>query len=429
MAKVEDVEMAKKKKEDEPNGPYSDLQPPTEYQPINWKKIFLTPKYIPWHILMIVIAVITVLITIYHDKVVEILRPFSAKVRDVPAGWLIPIAILIIISFPPLFGHEIIGLLCGVVYGLWIGFAIVAAGTFLGEVGTWFAFKKALRRKAEKMERTNLNYAALARVTRDSGFWMVFIIRFSIVPSHFSTAVFSTCDVKFWHFCVATFLTLPKQIFIVYLGVLLVAQDENNKTQTIVLVITFAITIFMGWYIWVKMKKAKAVLLSEQAARQANYSMERLGQDQGASTAALAPNAEMNGNGSGDESTERTSMMWENRTDARQDVPLGYAMQQSGDVGLAHGDPYAYPQFDTASPRPEMSRYDTNTPRPGMSQPENPRFDTAKYPAGPYQQTEVRPAAPAYAMEQKPYYQRPARQEAAPSYTSAEQPQVGREWV
>ena len=35
--------------------------------------------------------------------------------------------------FPPLFGHEIIALLCGVVYGLWIGFAIVAAGTFIGE--------------------------------------------------------------------------------------------------------------------------------------------------------------------------------------------------------------------------------------------------------------------------------------------------------
>jgi len=43
------------------------------------------------------------------------------------------VAILIVISFPPLFGHELIALLCGVVWGLWIGFAIVAAGTFLGE--------------------------------------------------------------------------------------------------------------------------------------------------------------------------------------------------------------------------------------------------------------------------------------------------------
>lgn len=67
------------------------------------------------------------------DALHQKLRPWSEKVRDLPAGWLIPIVILVIISFPPLFGHEIIALLCGVVYGLWIGFAIVAAGTFIGE--------------------------------------------------------------------------------------------------------------------------------------------------------------------------------------------------------------------------------------------------------------------------------------------------------
>jgi hypothetical protein len=38
---------------------------------------------------------------------------------------------------PQLFGHEIIAILCGVVWGLWIGFAIVAAGTFLGELGNF----------------------------------------------------------------------------------------------------------------------------------------------------------------------------------------------------------------------------------------------------------------------------------------------------
>jgi uncharacterized membrane protein YdjX (TVP38/TMEM64 family) len=68
----------------------------------------------------------------------QALRPVSVKIRDIPAGFLIPVFILIVISFPPLFGHELIALLCGVVYGLWIGFAIVAAGTFLGE-GEWFS--------------------------------------------------------------------------------------------------------------------------------------------------------------------------------------------------------------------------------------------------------------------------------------------------
>lgn len=124
----------------------------------------------------------------------QALRPFSVKIKDIPGGFIIPVIILIVISFPPLFGHEIVGILVGAVWGLWIGFAIVAAGTFIGEstfpirplwrccglddfrliflVGTWYAFKYAFRRKAIKLEKTNLNYGALARLTRDGGFWV-----------------------------------------------------------------------------------------------------------------------------------------------------------------------------------------------------------------------------------------------------------------
>jgi hypothetical protein len=135
-------------------------------------------------------------------------------------------------------------------------------------VGTWYAFKYAFRRKAVKLERTNLNYGALARLTRDGGFLVVLIIRFSIIPSHFSTAVFSTCNVKFWHFAVATFLTLPKQIVIVYVGVLLAQQQSKNNTiNNIVLAITITITVVAGVYIYRKMGATKKVLLEEQAAR------------------------------------------------------------------------------------------------------------------------------------------------------------------
>ncbi|KAJ0350279.1 hypothetical protein COL154_013336 [Colletotrichum chrysophilum] len=275
-----DVEMARR------NGERKDEVPEfTEYRPLNWKKIFLTPKYIR---------------TLHHDEVVEVrgaveeddhgisllittsqkLRPFSEKVREIPGGFLIPIAILILISFPPLFGHEIVALLCGVVYGLWIGFAIVAAGTFIGEIGTWFAFKYTLRRKAQKLERTNLNYGALARLTRDGGFWIVFIIRFSVIPSHFSTAVFSTCDVKFWHFAVSTFLTLPKQIILVYLGVLLVEkkQNGNNTIKNVVFGATFVLTIALAVYIWVKMRRVKKMLLAEQEQRKMQQQIEMLPQ-------------------------------------------------------------------------------------------------------------------------------------------------------
>ena len=96
---------------------------------------------------------------------------------------------------------------------------------------------------------------------------MVLIIRFSIIPSHFSTAVFSTCNVKFWSFAIATFLTLPKQIILVYVGVLLVQETKDNTINAIVLGITFLTTIVAGLYIYVKMRKAKKILLEEQAAR------------------------------------------------------------------------------------------------------------------------------------------------------------------
>lgn len=124
-----------------------------------------------------------------------------------------------------------------------------------------------LRRKATELERKNLNYGALARLTRDGGFWIVLIIRLSAIPSHFSTAVFSTCNVKFWHFFVATFLSLPKQIFLVYLGVLLVQEKSSNAVQNVMFGAVFVVTLVLGVYIWIKMRKIKTVLLEEQANR------------------------------------------------------------------------------------------------------------------------------------------------------------------
>jgi uncharacterized membrane protein YdjX (TVP38/TMEM64 family) len=59
------------------------------------------------------------------------------RYHRLPGGWAIPIGVIFVVSFPPLFGGEVVCLLCGLVWGLWIGFAIVCAGTFLGEV-SWF---------------------------------------------------------------------------------------------------------------------------------------------------------------------------------------------------------------------------------------------------------------------------------------------------
>ena len=89
---------------------------------------------------------------------------------------------MFVLSFPPLFGNEIIHVLCGIVWGLWIGFGIVCAGTFLGEVGNFYAFKYCLRSYAMRLEDKEPSYACLAHIVREGGFFLIFVIRLSAIP-------------------------------------------------------------------------------------------------------------------------------------------------------------------------------------------------------------------------------------------------------
>ncbi|KAK7691171.1 hypothetical protein QCA50_006274 [Cerrena zonata] len=230
-----------------------------------------------WHYLVgTIIMICVILFVVYHKQIVDWLHPAAVWVHDVPAGWLIPIVIFVIISFPPLFGHEILGILCGLVWGLGVGFVIVAAGTFLGEMANFYAFRYCCSARGEKYERKNLSYAYLVRVVRDGGFKIALIARFSAIPGHFTTAVFSTCGMNVWVFAAAAFFSLPKQFLTVYLGVAL-EQSENGQTSTtdkiikgVVIGITTVVTILAMWWVYRKMNQVKPTVIYERRkARQA----------------------------------------------------------------------------------------------------------------------------------------------------------------
>lgn len=84
-----------------------------------------------------------------------------------------------------------------------------------------------------------------------------------------STAVFSTCDVKFWHFAVSTFFTLPKQLILVYLGVLLVGGQSDFWIKFGLFGVAGGITVFSGVWIWYKMRAIKKELIARQDRRKA----------------------------------------------------------------------------------------------------------------------------------------------------------------
>ncbi|ETW82593.1 hypothetical protein HETIRDRAFT_237518, partial [Heterobasidion irregulare TC 32-1] len=246
---------------------------------LDWKtllswRFWIRREWLWYYIGLTIIGVLTALITIYHKQIVHWLTPKTTWMHDLPAGWTIPIAILFVISFPPLFGHEIVAILCGVVWGLWIGFAIVAAGTFIGEVGNFYAFKYCCRARGDKLEKTNIQYACLARVVRDGGFKIALIARLSAIPGHFTTAIFSTCGMGIITFSFAAILSLPKQFVTVYLGVLLEGAGTETTEQKIisdvVLALTFILTIVAMWYIYRKMGQVRHVVIHDRRKARQN---------------------------------------------------------------------------------------------------------------------------------------------------------------
>ncbi|KAG8688691.1 Tlg2-vesicle protein [Ceratobasidium sp. 394] len=229
---------------------------------------------------MVVIAVvlaITIVISVFQDKIVRALVPAAEWVRKAPAGWLIPITILVILSIPPLFGAEIIHILCGLTYGLWIGFLITCVGMVIGEIITFYMFRTCLRSRAEKMERADSGtprFGALARVIREGGFLVALILRYSAFPTHIVTALFAVCGVSFLMFLLTLVLSLPRQLAGVYIGVLAkeVAEGHPSKfdqqLSTVVLVITIVITVVAMTWIQFRLKAAALTIIRERRARE-----------------------------------------------------------------------------------------------------------------------------------------------------------------
>ncbi|KAJ7151883.1 hypothetical protein C8R43DRAFT_1127517 [Mycena crocata] len=249
---------------------------PSEYNALHGiKEEMSTKKKIQTYGIIAVFVTIAILISVFHEKIIHALEPATDWLHDNKVvGPLIIIAILIILSYPPLFGHELVATLAGVTWGLPAACAIVAAGTLLGEIANYFTFKYACTTRFQKIEEKDISYGLLAHVVRKGGFLVVLIIRYSSIPPHFATVVFSTVGVPFFTFGAAAILSLPKQFAPVYIGYSMKPENEHDSTSktvnTVVLVVTIIVTLVAFKWIDRTMKAARPeYIYSRRKARQA----------------------------------------------------------------------------------------------------------------------------------------------------------------
>ncbi|KAF7361345.1 hypothetical protein MSAN_01167200 [Mycena sanguinolenta] len=223
-------------------------------------------------ILAVVIG-LGILLSVETKNIINDLKPATNWLRDHTFGPLIPIAILIIISFPPLFGQELVATFVGVTWDLPEAFAIVAIGTVLGEIANFFTFKYACSARGAKLEEKNLDYGLLAYVSRNGSFWVILVIRYSAIPPHYATSVFSTVGISFWIFLGAAILSLPKQLVPVYVGYAMQPANDDKDTKVIEnVVLVLGIVVTVAAYIWIKRRIKESTpdfIYGRRKARQA----------------------------------------------------------------------------------------------------------------------------------------------------------------
>ncbi|KAH9937912.1 uncharacterized protein BXZ73DRAFT_76532 [Epithele typhae] len=211
------------------------------------------------------VAAALIVMLALHSRIEDALEPAARQLRNMPAGWLIPIAILIVLSIPPLFGHEIIAFLVGDVWGVGIGFGIVAAGTILGELLTFFIFKYSCTKRGRKLEETQLKFALYSGVVRGGGIIVPIVMRYSAIPGHMTTAVFAMCGMRLWVFLLAATLSLPKQLALVFIG-----DDRSGRiVKIVVIVVIVLVTIGAMRYIGARVDAIKQEVI--YARRKASY--------------------------------------------------------------------------------------------------------------------------------------------------------------
>ncbi|KAK7452634.1 hypothetical protein VKT23_012033 [Stygiomarasmius scandens] len=257
---------------------------PSEVEALNTKTVFSfntkksesKKKQFILYAIIVVLVAISILFIVFKDKIIHGLEPAAHWLHDTPGGWVIPIVILIILSFPPLFGHEIVAMLCGIVWGLGIGFLIVAAGTILGELANLYVFRY-FSKKTGKLEK-NIAYACLTRVVKDGGFWIALLIRYSLMPAHLATTIFAFCGMSSLIFLAAAILSLPKQLITVFLGFSLEKSADGTQSKTskdisiAVVVVGSIVGVAAFRFITYRVNQVKAqVIYERQKARQVQH--------------------------------------------------------------------------------------------------------------------------------------------------------------
>ncbi|BGP28879.1 Tlg2-vesicle protein [Rhodotorula toruloides] len=183
------------------------------YQKLGWKGKAMVWA---WAGLHVVFAALFWLIG--PERIFAWFASLADDVRELPYGWLILSAIIVVTSIPPLIGYGTAQTLVGFAYGVTPGFYISAGSCLLGGAFAFVLCRKLVTLFAPFIQRDK-TFAALSRAVRVKGLPLITLLRLCPFPYPYSNLFFASVEsVKFSEFMLATLAITPKLLLHVFIG-------------------------------------------------------------------------------------------------------------------------------------------------------------------------------------------------------------------
>ncbi|SNX82546.1 uncharacterized protein MEPE_01252 [Melanopsichium pennsylvanicum] len=210
-------------------------------------------------------------------------------------GAVLLVALIIIVSFPPLIGYGTSITLCGLGWGvhaeatsshpelkgnLLQAWLLASISCLLGATVSFFVLRFLIVHHSKRVSwiSNTLNdpkYVALSTAVRRRGLSMAILIRFCPFPFAYSNLFFASLvdAVTFTHFVTATALITPKLFLHVWLGTrMFILMDRDQRMQldgwakalnVIYILVGSAVGVATGWFVWKETNKVLTAIESE----------------------------------------------------------------------------------------------------------------------------------------------------------------------
>jgi len=238
------------------------------------------PSLIPAALFVAVYIVSIVLFIVYRKQAIPHLLDFGHTIKGLGFGGVVIVVLCVFLtSFPPIPGYGILTGLSGVIYG-WIGFFPVYIGAALGAFTCFGLFRRFSFNYAQRLVDANPKASAAVRAMEAQGFKMLFFVRLAPYPYNLMNSLFGASRVPFWHFAVATLLTLPKILVDVLLGAnLAIVSSSLLDHPTVVNWVIFSVLALIAisvtlWIGWVARRAVKRMEEEEARLRLLNVTVE-----------------------------------------------------------------------------------------------------------------------------------------------------------